>query len=106
MADNASCGVYVLGDQPVALGQIDLVNVAMQMSLNGSVVSIGSGAACLGHPLRAAFWLARTMVERGMALRAGQVILSGALGPMVSVTKGDYLNVTLGALGIVSCQIG
>lgn len=106
VADNASCGVYVLGDQPVALGQIDLVNVAMQMSLNGSVVSIGSGAACLGHPLRAAFWLARTMVERGMALRAGQVILSGALVLMVSVTKGDYLNVTLGALGIVSCQIG
>jgi 2-keto-4-pentenoate hydratase len=77
----------------------------MQMSKNGHVVSVGTGAACLGHPLRAAFWLARTMTERGQGLRAGEVILSGALGPMVPVVAGDFVHAHLGALGTVSCRM-
>jgi hypothetical protein len=65
----------MLGDQPVALGGIALGEVGMQMTKNGQVVSVGSGAACLGHPLRAAYWLARTMAARGQGLRAGEPIL-------------------------------
>ena len=66
---------------------------------------IGSGAACLGHPLRAAYWLARTMAGRGQGLRQGQVILSGALGPMVPVAAGDLVQANIGALGEVSCRM-
>jgi 2-keto-4-pentenoate hydratase len=77
----------------------------MTMDKNGQQVSIGTGAACLGHPLRAAFWLARTMAARGTHLRAGQVILSGALGPMVPVGVGDLITVRIGALGTVSCRL-
>jgi 2-keto-4-pentenoate hydratase len=105
IADNASCGLYVLGDQPVVLGTLQLADLGMEMTANGQVASTGSGAACMGHPLRAAYWLARTMVERGQGLRAGELILSGALGPMVTVQSGDRLHATLGALGTVSCRM-
>lgn len=105
VADNASSGLYVLGDQPVALGAVSLGDIGMQMTKNGQVVSIGTGAACLGHPLRAAYWLARTMAERGQGLRTGEVILSGALGPMVPVVSGDIVHAQIGALGTVSCRM-
>lgn len=105
VADNASCGFYVLGDQPVALGQLSLGEVGMSLSKNGAVVSVGVGAACLGHPLRAAYWLARTMAERGQGLRAGEVIMSGALGPMVPVVAGDLIQADIGELGRVSCRM-
>jgi 2-keto-4-pentenoate hydratase len=105
VADNASSALYVLGDQPVALGAVSLGDVGMQMTKNGQVASIGTGAACLGHPLRAAYWLARTMAGRGQGLRAGEVILSGALGPMVPVVAGDLVHARIGALGTVSCRM-
>jgi 2-keto-4-pentenoate hydratase len=105
VADNASCGLYVLGDQPVALGGLSLGDLGMQMSKGGQVVSVGTGAACLGHPLRAAYWLACTMVARGQGLRAGEVILSGALGPMVPCAAGELITAQIGALGSVSCRM-
>ncbi len=105
VADNASSGLYVLGDQPVDIGRLSLGEIGMEMSNNGQTVSVGTGAACLGHPLRAAFWLARTMLARGQGLRAGQVILSGALGPMVPVAAGDVVRASLGGLGTVSCRM-
>lgn len=76
----------------------------MQMLKAGQTMSIGSGAACMVHPLRAAYWLACTMAERGQGLRAGEVILSGALAPMVSVVAGDVIHAHIGALGTVSCR--
>jgi 2-keto-4-pentenoate hydratase len=105
VADNASSGLYVLGDQPVSIGNVSLGAVGMQMNNNGQPVSVGTGAACLGHPLRAAYWLARTMAQRGQALTAGQVILSGALGPMVKVSAGDVVHASIGGLGDVSCRM-
>lgn len=105
VADNASSALYVLGDQPVPLGQVSLGDLGMSMTKNGNVVSVGTGAACLGHPLRAAYWLARTMAARGQGLKAGQVILSGALGPMVPLVTGDLIQAQIGALGCVSCRM-
>ena len=105
VADNASSGLYVLGDQPVALGALSFAELGMRMNKNGQPVSIGSGSACLGHPLRAAYWLARTMAARGQGLGQGQVILSGALGPMVPVSAGDLIHASVGALGEVSCRM-
>ena len=105
IADNASCGLYVLGDQPVSIGAVSLADAGMQLARNGQVASIGSGAACLDHPLRAAYWLARTMAAKGLGLKAGEVILSGALGPMVAVTAGDVIAVNVGGLGQVACRL-
>lgn len=105
VADNASCGVYVLGNQPVLLGQLSLGDLGMCLTKNGTTASVGTGSACLGHPLRAAYWLACVMAARGQGLKAGQVILSGALGPMVPVAAGDHIHAQIGALGSVSCRM-
>jgi 2-keto-4-pentenoate hydratase len=71
----------------------------MVLEVNGAIASIGAGAACLGHPLHAAVWLARTLAERGEPLRAGDVVLTGALGPMVAITTGMVVRASIGGLG-------
>jgi 2-keto-4-pentenoate hydratase len=102
VADNASSGLYVLGDSAGPLGDRDLTSVEMSMTrADGSVVSTGSGAACLGDPVNALVWLARTAAELGAPLRAGDVVLSGALGPMVPVAPGDAFAAELSGLGTV-----
>jgi len=102
VADNASSGLYVLGEQQVPLSAFQPVDVEMQMSIDGEVVSTGNGAACLGDPLAALSWLARTAREVGTPLRAGQVVLSGALGPMRPVLAGQRVDADITGLGTVS----
>ena len=73
----------------------------MVMEVNGETVSTGTGAACLGDPLEAVAWLARTSRDLGQPLLAGQVILSGALGPMRAITPGDVVRADVTPLGTV-----
>lgn len=105
VADNASCGLYVLGGRPVPLDRVDLRTIPMSMSINDEVVSTGSGAACLGHPLHAARWLADTMCARNTPLRAGDVVMTGALGPMQPLATGDIVTATFGDLGTVTTHV-
>ena len=77
----------------------------MTMTINGEEMSTGVGAACLGHPLHAARWLADTMSERGTPLRAGDVVMTGALGPMRPIGPGDAVEATFGDLGTVTTSI-
>ncbi len=102
VADNGSSALYVLGSASKTLDEVEPVDVEMSMTRNGEVVSTGNGAACLGDPLNALAWLARTARDFGEPLRAGQVILSGALGPMVPVTAGDTFEAQISGLGSVS----
>lgn len=104
IADNASSGLYVLGAAQVALDQFDPVAVAMTMTRNSEPVSSGTGADCLGDPLEALAWLARTARELGSPLRAGDVVLSGALGPMVDVRPGDHVHAQITGLGAVHAE--
>lgn len=106
IADNASSGLYVLGTEPRTLTGLDLRTCGMVIAKNGEVVSYGAGSACLGHPLNAVKWLAATMSRRGWPLRAGDVVLSGALGAMVTVQAGDAVWAEIGGLGHVeSCFV-
>ena len=101
VADNASSGLYVLGSQPVALSDFDHRQCGMVIEHMGEPVSTGAGSACLGNPLNATLWLAKTMVEVGRPLKAGDTILSGALGPMVPVTGPGVYELRISGLGSV-----
>ncbi|MEU8893389.1 fumarylacetoacetate hydrolase family protein [Streptomyces sp. NPDC048442] len=101
IADNASSGAYVLGNRPVPLGRLDLRTAGTVLERRGEPVSTGAGAACLGHPLHAAVWLADTLVRLGHPLRAGDTVLTGALGPMTAVAPGDVLEARIDGLGSV-----
>jgi 2-keto-4-pentenoate hydratase len=88
VADNASAGVYVLGEDRRTLDEVVPRTVAMRMEVTGQEDSTGTGEACLGDPLLALQWLAVKARALGDPLRAGQVVLSGALGPMRAVAPG------------------
>ncbi|MBP2329220.1 2-keto-4-pentenoate hydratase [Kibdelosporangium banguiense] len=103
VADNASSGLYVLGAERHALDGRDLTGVRMELADGtGVVVSKGVGSACLGDPVRAVLWLARTCQALGSPLRAGEVVLSGALGPMVEAGPDSEFTASLCGLGTVS----
>lgn len=106
IADNASSGLFVLGPDRVDLDAFDLLGCAMTLQKNGSDVSSGVGAACLGSPLNALVWLATKMHEVGRPLRAGDIVLSGALGPMVAAQPGDFFEARIAGLGSVSVSFG
>ena len=89
VADNASSGLFVVGADGRPLSEVEPVDVVMELSINGEVRSAGTGAACLGDPLEALRWLAVQAHRFGDPLRAGQVVLSGALGPFVPFAAGD-----------------
>lgn len=101
IADNASSGLYALGDTVPADSLPNLTAVTMSMTENGEVVSNGVGAACLGSPWEALAWLANTSREVGSPLEAGELVLSGALGPMVPVAAGNTYRATISGIGLV-----
>ena len=101
VADNASSGLFVLGTRPVRLEALDLRLCGMVLQKNGQPASFGAGAACLGNPLHAVRWLAQVMTDLGRPLKAGDIVLSGALGPMVPVSAGDHVEVRIAGLGDV-----
>jgi 2-keto-4-pentenoate hydratase len=104
VADNASSALFVLGARPVPLADLVPADVTMALTVDGTEVSTGTGKACLGDPLLALAWLARTSVANGQPLRAGQVVLSGALGPMVPVTPGIVVVAEISGLGTVRAR--
>ena len=99
VADNASCGVFVLGDRIVDPRNVDLNTCGMILEKNGEIVATGAGAAALGAPANAVAWLANTLGSLGIGLEAGEVVLSGSLAIMVPVKAGDSLRVTIGGIG-------
>ena len=99
VADNASCGTFVLGDARVKPEDVDLENVRMVVSKNGNEISSGQGSAALGSPLTAVAWLANTLSEFDIALEPGEIILSGSLVPLEDVVPGDTMSLVLEGVG-------
>jgi 2-keto-4-pentenoate hydratase len=101
IADNGSSALFVLGSDVAAAADLDFVSGTMQLTQDGTVVSTGRGSDCLGSPLNALRWLARTAQENGSPLRAGHTVLSGALGPMVPVRPGSTYAAQIDEIGSV-----
>lgn len=102
IADNASCGVFVLGRAEVEPNSLDLALARLDMYRNGEVHSSGLGSAVQGHPAEAVAWLANTLGEFDMPLRTGEIILSGSLVPLVPVQAGDCFELTIQGIGSAS----
>jgi 2-oxopent-4-enoate/cis-2-oxohex-4-enoate hydratase len=99
VADNASCGVFVLGAARIAPRAIDLAAVQMVIHKNGAQVATGVGAAVQGHPATAVAWLANTLGAFGIPFLAGEMILSGSLAPLLPVVPGDKFEMQLAGIG-------
>lgn len=106
VADNGSSAFFVLGSDRRTPADLDLYSCGMVMEINGAVASVGAGAACLDHPYNAVQWLARTLAQEGEPLRAGDIILSGALGPMVALQPGDHVRIHIGGIGTCAFTYG
>jgi 2-oxopent-4-enoate/cis-2-oxohex-4-enoate hydratase len=104
VADNASCGLFVLGEQKVRPRDVDLTTCGMVVRKNGETLSTGAGAAALGSPVSCVAWLANTLGAFGIPLRAGEVILSGSLVPLEPVEAGDIMTLEIGGIGGASVR--
>ncbi len=102
VADNGSSAFFVLAEQGLPLAGLDLEGAAMEMTFDGTLVSTGIGAAALGNPLNAAAWLAQTLAARGEPLKAGDIVLAGAIGPMATLQPG--VTVCTKVAGIGECR--
>jgi len=102
VADNASCGVFVVGKERIAPRALDLASVKMDIQKNGAHVASGLGAAVQGHPANAVAWLANTLGEFGIPFLAGEIILSGSLAPLLPAVPGDRFEMHIGGLGSAS----
>ena len=102
IADNTSASLVVLGTRPVRLTEVDITRSQMVTHRGDTVVSEGSASACLGHPLAALQWLADELVRAGNPLRAGEFVITGALGPAIAAAPGDVFTAEISGLGTVT----
>lgn len=106
VADNGSSAFFVLSDDGKPLESVDLPGASMEMTFDGQLVSTGTGAAVLGNPLNAGAWLAQTLAQRGEPLNAGDILLVGALGPMVALQPGALVRAEIAGIGSCSFSYG
>lgn len=99
VADNASCGVFVVGTRHTDPRALDLAAASMQMHKNGAPAGAGLGSAVQGHPAEAVAWLANTLGAFGIPFKAGELILSGSLAPLVPAVAGDRFTMQIEGLG-------
>ncbi len=105
VADNASASHFVLGDTKLNAEALDFENAKMTLTQNGNVASEGMAKACMGNPLNAVLWLCNTFIQRGVEVKKGEIILSGALGPMVPIQAGDTFKAEIEGLGEVGFSV-
>lgn len=102
VADNASCGIFVLGAARIDPATLDLAAVKMDIRKNGEPIASGLGSAVQGHPATAVAWLANTLGRFGIPFLAGEIILSGSLAPLLPITPGDRFDMSLAGIGTAS----
>jgi 2-oxopent-4-enoate hydratase len=104
VADNASCGRLVIGGRLTPVTAVDLRLIGMLFYRNGKPIDSGAGAAALGNPAYCVAWLANKLGELGSGLRAGDIVLAGALHRMVPVRPADVFRAEFAQLGDVTIR--
>ena len=99
VADNASCGVFVLSEEEVSPKGLDLAALKVVVEKNGEFLSEGLGSAVQGAPENAVAWLANTLGEYGIPLHGGEIVLSGSLVPLAPASTGDHFTMNIDGLG-------
>lgn len=104
IADNASSALFVVGSQPTLLRELNTRTIGLTLRKNGAVVSTGAGVACLDDPVNAVVWLVNKLGTLGVEIEAGEIILSGALGPVSPVQAGDSVTASIGRMAEVAVR--
>lgn len=103
IADNTSAAGILLGDSRHRLSDIgDLATLGCELEVDGAIVHSATGAAILGHPLRAIELLSRHLGERGESVPAGSVVLAGALTDAVTLSTGRRYTLRIQDLGSIT----
>ncbi len=102
VADNSNGCLFTLGSRPRKLSDFDILRAGMRTTLRGEEVSVGTAAACYGNPLNAMIWLADSLAGVGQPLQAGDVVMTGSLGPMAMISVGDVFEAEIEGLGAIS----
>ena len=105
IADNASASHFILGEAISDVLNFDYVGCTMQLKKNNTITSEGNGAACMGNPINAAFWLIQTLLTSNTKVEKGSIILSGALGPMAGCESGDVFEAQISGMNIVKFRV-
>lgn len=105
VADNASCGIFVMAEEGVSPENVDFEQCKMVIKNKGETVAVGQGSAALGSPLNCVAWLANTLGEFGITLNAGDIILSGSLAAMISCQVGDNMSMEIEGIGCASYRM-
>lgn len=104
VADNASCGLFVISDQHVCPRELNLAGCKVTLNKNGHFLSEGMGAAVQGSPLQSVAWLANTLNKFDVPLEAGEIILSGSLVPLEPVVAGDDMTMDIPDIGSLAIR--
>jgi 2-keto-4-pentenoate hydratase len=105
ISDAASCGFVVLGGNPVKLTDVDIRRISAALSINGSVLESGSASAVMGNPINAVVWLANKLLEFGVAMQPGDVVLSGSFVKAIPFKEGDTLVALYDQLGEITLRV-
>ena len=103
VADNASCGVFALGDAKVDPKDLSMSELEVIVTKNGEEISRGVGSSVQGAPENAVAWLANTLGEYNIPFKAGEIILSGSLVPLHPAKRGDVMTMSIAGLG--DCKV-
>lgn len=99
IADNSSSSRYLIGEKFYQVDNVDLRLMGMVFKKNSEIVATSAGASVMGHPARAIAWMANKILKRGISIKPGEVVLSGALSEAFTIQAGDHFSVTFDGIG-------
>lgn len=106
VSDNASSALYLVGERRFEPAGVDFTRLSVSIKGSGMDTLSGTGAACLGNPLNAIYWLARKLIDLKTPIRKGHLVLSGAMAPMVNINSGMQLIFDFDQLGELVLNAG